>query len=160
MTSGRLPAGNPWPYLLHEEKAGYDLWPMAVLVLALAATLVPAVVLLFYEVAGAIFLFGTTAFDALLFHLVLPRRYQVFHTRLRIVLGWPLHWDIPLSTIREARPARPVNTWIYDGIRFATSSKTTVEITREKGLDVIVSPRDRQRFLERLGEALRAARES
>lgn len=49
---------------------------------------------------------------------------------------------------------------MYYGIRLATSSKTTVEITRERGLDVIVSPRDRQRFLERLGEALRAARES
>lgn len=92
---------------------------------------------------------GTTAFDALLFHLVLPRRYQVFDTRLRIVLGWPVHWDIPFSTIKEARPARPVNTWMYYGIRLATSSKTTVEITR-----------DRQKFLERLGEALRAARES
>lgn len=145
------------PYLLHEEKAGYDAMAKAVLGLVLAATLVPAVILLFYQIAGAISLFGTTALDALLFHLVLPRRYQVFDTELKIVLGWPVHWDIPFSTIKEIRPARAADTWIYNGIRLATSSRTTVEIVRQKGWDVIVSPEDRQRFLERLGEAIRAA---
>ena len=145
------------PYLLHEEKAGYDPVTKVVLGLVLAATLVPAIVLLFYELAGAIFLFGATALDALLFHLVLPRRYQVFDTGLRIVLGWPVHWDIPFSTIKDIRPARAADTWIYDGVRLATSSRTTVEIVREKGWNVIVSPGDRQRFLERLGEAIRAA---
>lgn len=148
---------GPWPYLLHEEKAGYDRMAQAVLLLVLAATLVPAVVLLFYELAGAIFLFGATALDALLFHLVLPRRYQVRDSGLGIVLGWPVHWDIPFATIKEVRPARAAGTWAYHGIRLATSPKTAVEIVREKGSDVVVSPEDRQRFLDRLGEAIRAA---
>lgn len=121
-------------------------------------TLVPAIVLLFYDLGGALFLFGVTLLDALVFHLVLPRRYQIFDTRLRIVLGWPLHWDIPLATIKEARPARPLDTWVYGGVRFATSTRTAVELTRKKGLGAVISPSDRERFLQRLNEALASLR--
>ena len=144
-------------YLMYEDAARYDRVQIVLLAVIIGATLVPGVILLFYQLAGAAAMFGATFLDVLIFHLVFPRRYQVFNTKLRIVLGWPLKWDIKLTTIKEARAAPGISTWIYGGVRLATSSATAVEIVRKNGLGVIISPSDRQTFLERLNEAVRLA---
>jgi hypothetical protein len=118
---------------------------------------VAGIVLAFYVVPASIRLFGVTLLVALIFHFVLPRRYQVFNNKLRILLGWPLGWDIPLSTIREARAAPNLARWVYRGVRLATSSGNVVEIVRKKGRNVVISPSNRETFLERLNEVLKAA---
>jgi len=84
---------------------------------------------------------------------------KAFNTKLRIVLGWPIRWDIKLSTIKEARPAPAISTWIYGGVRLATSSASAVEIVRRKGMGIIISPSDRQTFLEQLNAAVKLAQE-
>lgn len=146
-------------YLLHEQDAPRSAALWAVMALVLGLTLVPGVVFLFFTVGGAVVMFGMTALDALMIYFVIPRRYQVYNTKLRIVLGWPLAWDIPLSTIMEARPADGFDSWAYAGVRFATYSKTPVEILRRRGLNVIITPCDREDFLSRLNEALSVARD-
>jgi len=146
-------------YLMYEDAARYDRVQFLVFVAVIAATLVPAVVLLFYDTEEAAAMFGVTLLDALIFHLVFPRRYQVFNTKLRIVLGWPISWDIKLSTIKEAHPAPAIATWIYGGVRLATSSATAVEIVRRKGMGVIISPSNRETFLEQLNAAVKLAQE-
>ena len=146
-------------YLAYEDVARYDAAQFVMLAVVIAATAVPGIVLLFFDVEGAAVMFGVTLLDALIFHLVFPRRYQVFNTKLRIVLGWPLHWDIRLSTIQEARPAPGIATWIYGGVRLATSSATAVEIVRKRGMGVIISPSDRQTFLEQINAALKQAQQ-
>lgn len=146
-------------YLMYEDTARYDKLQFVVLAVILAASLVPAIVYLFFDTAGAAFLFGITLLDALIFHLVFPRRYQVFNTKLRIVMGWPISWDIKLATIKEARPAPAISTWIYSGFRLATSSATAVEVVRKRGMGVIISPSDRKTFLEQLNAAIRLAQE-
>ena len=146
-------------YLIYEDAARYDTVQIVLFAVIIAATLVPAIILLFYDTEGAAAMFGVTLLDALIFHLVFPRRYQVFNTKLRIVLGWPLNWDIKLSTVKEARPAPGVATWIYGGVRLATSSATAVEIVRKKGMGVIISPSNRQTFLEQLNAAVGLAQE-
>lgn len=146
-------------YLIYEDAPRYDRVQFVLLALIIAATLVPAVVLLFFSLEGAVAMFGVTLLDALIFHLVFPRRYQVFNTKLRIVLGWPITWDIKLSTIKEARPAPGTATWVYSGFRLATSSATAVEIVRRKGMGIIISPSDRQTFLEQLNAAVKLAQD-
>ena len=84
----------------------------------------------------------------------------MFNTKLRIVLGWPLGWDIPLSTIRETHAASGIARWIYRGVRLSTSSGTAVEIVRKKGVNVIISPSNREPFLERLNNVLKAVQNS
>ncbi|MBN2099768.1 MAG: PH domain-containing protein [Dehalococcoidia bacterium] len=154
----RMPEGPG--YLTYEDAPRYDRLQFVMLALIIASTLVPAIVLLFFELEGAAAMFGLTLLDALIFHLVFPRRYQVFNTKLRIVMGWPLHWDIKLSSIKEARPAPGISTWIYSGVRLATSSATAVEIVRNRGMGVIISPSDRQMFLEQLNRAVRLAQQA
>ena len=75
---------------------------------------------------------------------------------LGIVLGRPLAVNIPLATIKEARPAPGSKAFAYWGVRFATSLKNVVEIVRHRGLNFVISPSNRDLFLERLAEALKA----
>jgi hypothetical protein len=121
---------------------------------------VAGIALVFYVVPASIALFGDMLLVGVIFYFVRPRRYQVFNTKLRILLGWPLGWDIPLSTIREARAAHDSARWIYRGVRLAVSSGTVVEIIRKKGWNVIISPSNRETFLERLNDVLKATQDS
>ena len=142
---------------MYEDMPRYDRITKILIGAILGTLLVAGIVLLFYAVAAGIALFGDTLLVALIFYFVLPRRYQVFNTKLRIVLGWPLGWDIPLSTIAEARVAPSTARWVYKGVRLATSSGTVVEIVRKKGMNVIISPSNRETFLEQINEVLKSA---
>ncbi len=147
-------------YPVYEDTAQYDPWLKLILGGVLALTLIPGIILLPTDLPGAWVMFGVTAFDALLFYAILPRRYQIFQERVRIVLGQPFAIDIPLSTIREARPAPGSKTFAYWGIRLATSSRGVVEIVRSKGLNIVISPANRDAFLEHLGQVLEATPDS
>ncbi|MFC1861878.1 hypothetical protein ACFLT4_02275 [Chloroflexota bacterium] len=140
--------------LLHEDVPRYDFWLKFVIVGVLAMTFIPAVSLLYQDVMGALVMFGATLFDALLFKAILPRRFQVFRERLKIVLGGPLAINIPFSNIREVREVSAHKAFIYWGIRFATSTINVVEIVRKKGLSLVISPADVDGFLEQLNQAL------
>ena len=146
--------GNP-SYPIHEDGARYDLWLKLILGSTLLLTLVLGIVFLSFDTAGALVMFGVTVFDALLFNAILPRRYQIYQDRLRIVLGKPFAINIAFSTIEEARPATGSMAFVYWGIRLATSSKSVVEIVRSKGLNVVISPANRDAFLEQLRQALK-----
>jgi hypothetical protein len=140
--------------LLYEDRAPYDRWLKLTLGGTLALTLVLGLAFLAEDTAGALILLAVTAFDALLFHAILPRRYQIFTDRLRIVLGYPFAWTIPFSTIKEARSVSGSKAFFYGGIRLATSSKAVVEIVRSQGWNLVISPARRDAFLEHLTQAL------
>lgn len=142
--------------LLHEDTAEYDLWLKLILGGILGFTLAMGFFLLSVDKTGAYVFLGVTVFDALLFYAILPQRYQIWTDRVRIVLGRPFAVNIPIVTIKEARPASGSKAFAYWGVRFATSSKTVVEIVRHRGWNFVISPSNRELFLERLAEALRA----
>ncbi len=145
-----------WGYLMYEDIPRYDRSLKLMMGAILAGTLIAGIVLLFTNVAGSLTMFGVTLLDALLFYFVAPRRYQIFNTKVRIVLGWPFGMDIPLATIKEAHPASRWDTFGYWGIRLATSSNGAMEIVRTKGWNVVISPSNREAFLERLNQSLKA----
>jgi hypothetical protein len=68
--------------------------------------------------------------------------------------------DIALSSIKDVRVASGSKTFGYWGLQLATSSRTTMEIVRKKGMSVTISPSDREAFLERLNESLKVMRGS
>ncbi len=143
-------------YLLHEDIPEYDTWLKLILGSVLSFTLLLGVYLLYVDRTGAYIAFGVTVFDALLFYAILPQHYQIWTDRVRIVLGRPFAVNFPLATISEARPAPGIKAFAYRGLRFATSSKRVIEIVRHRGWNFVISPSNRELFLERLAEALRA----
>ncbi|MFC1982094.1 hypothetical protein ACFLUN_01285, partial [Chloroflexota bacterium] len=107
--------------LVYEDIPRYDFQLKLILAGVLALTFIMGVFLLFEDVTGAWVMFGVTVFDALLFKVILPRRFQIFQDRVKIVLGGPLALNIPLPDIREARLASSNKAFVYWGLRFATS---------------------------------------
>ena len=144
-------------FLLHEDTARTDTWLKLMLGGILVMFLVLGGVLLFQDKDDAFGMFGVAVFYALLFKIVMPQRYQIYSDKVRIVLGGPFAWNIPFNTIKEIRPASGVSAFAYSGVRFATSSKNVVEIRRSRGCNVVISPSNKEIFLEQASRAMQAA---
>lgn len=142
--------------LIYEDTPRYDFWLKFILAGVLAVLFIVAVILLFKDVIGALVMFGATIFDALLLKSILPRRFQIFQDKLKIVMGGPFAMNISFSNIKEVRRAAGSKTFAYGGIRFATSTRYVVEIVRKKGMSVIFSPNSGEVFLEQLNQAIKA----
>ena len=102
---------------------------------------------------GAIAVFSGSLFIIFLLYLVLPKKYQIFNDKLKILLGRPLHVDISLANISDSQITSGRRAFAYWGIRFATSSKSVVEIIRKRGLNIVISPSNGPLFVDRLNEA-------
>ena len=144
-------------FLLYEDTAGIDMWLKLMLGGMLVMFLVLGGVLLFQDKEDAFAMFGVAVFYALLFKIIMPQRYQIYSDKVRIVLGGPFAWNIPFSTIKEVRLASGVSAFAYSGVRFATSSKNVVEIRRSRGCNVVISPSNKEIFLEQASRAMQAA---
>ncbi len=145
--------------LIYETGAKYDLKMKLLVVFVMAVTLIPGFILLATgETDAGWIMLGATAFDALLFHAVLPRRYQLFTDRMRIVLGYPFAVNVRYATIKDAHPGTASQAFIYWGVRFATSSGNIIEVVRRRGLNIVISPENMAVFLEQLRQALADAR--
>lgn len=139
---------------LHTSPAAYDTWLRILIVLVLASTAIPAAVLAASEPEGAGVLLAATLFTALVLHGVLPRRFEVYEDRVRLVLGWPFAFNVPFATITEVRPASGTSAFVYWGLRLATSRRSVVEIDRRHGLSMVISPRNGDAFLEQVKAAM------
>lgn len=129
------------------------MWAVVIGVLLLTLTIASVQVGQGEPVAAAA-LFALTTFIALLFWSVLPRRYELRADRLRVVMGWPFAMNVPFDTIAEIRPARGIDALAYRGLRFAPSVKSPVEVRRSKGPNLVISPYNRQEFIQRTHQAL------
>jgi len=147
--------GSPG-YLLYEDNPKIDTWMKLMFAGIVLLLLIMGLVLLFEDTEAAFTMFGVAVFDAVLFKLIIPQRYQIYSDRIRIVLGGPFALNIPLSTVKEVKEASGAKAFAYSGVRFATSSKNVVEITRTRGCNYVISPLNREVFLEQANSALEA----
>ena len=138
---------------LYEDRARYDYWLRLILFGIPLILLVVGLILIPEDREGAIAMISGSLLILFLFYLVLPKNYQVFEDKLRIVLGWPLHIDLSLANISDSQITTGRKVFAYWGIRFATSSKSVVEIIRKRGLNIVISPSNALLFVDRLNEA-------
>jgi len=140
--------------LVYEDTPPYDQWlkyligGILVLIISIAVFFIPV------DIIGTWFMLGETAFLSLLFYSIMPRKYQVFEDRIRIVLGRPFAINIRFSNIKEIRAASSGDAYAYYGIRFVTNSRGVVEIIRKRGPGIVISPRDRELFLQQFNKAI------
>ena len=83
---------------------------------------------------------------------VLTRRYEVWADRIRVVYGWPFAQNIHFATVSDVRPAHTQDALM----RFAPSHKTSVEVRLSDYslFNRIISPRNREEFIEKATQAL------
>lgn len=136
--------------VVFEDVPAYDSLTKWILGGLIASTFIAGIVLLAFDVTGAVIMFAATLLDALVIRAVLPKRFEVYEDRLKIVLPAPFSLTIPFRDIIRVREASKDTAWVYWGIRFSTSSNYLVEIERKNGMNVILSPSMEDRFIEQL----------
>ncbi|MFC2056712.1 hypothetical protein ACFLTO_03980 [Chloroflexota bacterium] len=139
--------------LLYEDSPKYDLWIKFVLGSIIALTFILGIIYISQDTEAAIVMFGITLFDGLLFKAILPRKFQIFEDRFKILLGGPFSINIPLSNIGEVKSVSGSKALVYWGIQFATSTSYVVEIILKKGLNITISPSNPELFLEQFRQA-------
>jgi hypothetical protein len=144
-------------FLLYKDTPKMDMWLKLLLGIFPVMFLVLGCILLFQDKEDAFVMFGLVVFYPLLFKIVMPQRYQIYNDKLRIVFSGPFAWNIPFSTVKEVRSASGAKAFAYGGVRFATSSKNVVEIRRSRGCNVVISPSNKDVFLEQAGRAMKSA---
>ena len=157
--------GTPWTRLrsvttqpetpIYEESAAFDWWFKALIVAVMAATFIPGVAVISHAPIEGWVLLGTTVLEGLLFHWLVPRRFQLYSDRLRIVLGRPFSFEVRLDKIIEAGAIHPARSLFNAGLRMSTSPGNAIGIRRHGGIDLVISPQNRERFLDQLNGALR-----
>jgi hypothetical protein len=140
--------------LVYEENPPFDSWFKWLIGGIIGLTLVIGLSLIPVDVVGAWFMLGITVFLALVFYSIIPRKYQIFEDRVRIVMGGPFSVNAKFSNIKEIRAASNSSANVYGGIRLATTSANVVEIVSKKGLGIVISPRDRDTFLQQVNQAM------
>lgn len=142
--------------LIYEDTPRYDVWLKAIMVLPLFFVLIGAFYLAASQPESAIGMFATAVLMAAIYWAVFPRKYRILESKVKIVLGGPFSFDIPFDSIETARAPQGASV----GINFPSSfsSKNAVQIVRRKGLNVNITPSDREVFLENLDEALNSWR--
>ena len=138
---------------LYEDRARYDYWLRLILFGIPLILLTIGIILMPEDQEGAIAMFSGSLFILSVFYLVLPKKYQIFDDKLKILLGWPLYVDISLANIVDSRITSGRKAFAYWGICFATSNKSVVEIIRKRGLNIVISPSNGPLFVDRLNEA-------
>ena len=151
---------NKSTYLIYETGSDYDRWQKLVFIAIPSVFFVIGLVMLLENTTDAAALFAIAILEALLFHSIAPRKFQLFEDRLRVVLGKPFAFSISLATIKNVQPASGVKSHIYWGVRWATSSHNVVEIVRRKGWNMVISPSNREIFLEQVNDAVKAYQQS
>jgi hypothetical protein len=110
----------------------------------------------FHDEAVSFNIIIATAFLILItYYALLPTKYQIFNEKIRIVMGWVLHFDIPFSNIENVTAATFQDLWGLN-INFINSysSNYIMRIIRKHGAKVHITPWDRPLFLENLNKAI------
>jgi len=139
--------------LIYQDNTHKDIWLKLVLAIPLVIILAPA----FSSLASgdtrtAYEMFAIVVVIAVVIWLIIPRRYLIFNSKVKIVLGGLFSFTIPFHTIKTARSHR----WTTLGINLPSSlsTKHVVEIVRNNRMPIIITPANRDLFLETLEKAL------
>jgi len=136
--------------LLYEDKPKFDIWIIVILGLPVILMVIPALFMNVSDPETSISLLGTAAFIIVIYWIILPRKYCIMDDKVKIALGGPLALNISFNKIKIAREIRGIAA----GVNFATSFRNGVEIVRNRGMNVNITPGNRELFLKKLDEAL------
>jgi hypothetical protein len=138
--------------VIYEDSPHYDVWLKGVIVLPVFFILIGIYYLFTAQVEAAIGMFATTLLMGAIYWAILPRKYQILDSKIRIALGGTFSFNIPFDKLEAAGVPEGISL----GLNFATTflSQHVMEIKRKKGMTVNITPNDRDQFLENLNKAL------
>jgi len=138
--------------VIYEDNPHYDVWLKGIMVLPVFFVIMGVYYLITAQLEAAIGMFAITLLMAAFYWAIFPRKYQILDSKLRIVLGGQFSFNVPFDNLELAGKPEGVSL----GLNFATTflSQHVVEIKRKKGMNVNITPNNRELFLENLNKAL------
>ena len=107
---------------------------------------------------GAITLRGVAIFWVLLFWAILPRQYQILDDRVKVILGGPFSFNIPLNSINEVEYPTGFSSQLYSIHKYLACFNPKYYIWIKRGSilkNVVIAPQDPALFVENLKQALK-----
>ncbi len=138
--------------LLYQDEPAYGLLLKLIIVIVPVALLVASIYLLSSgDSSGGLALLAEAFIIGFILWIVFPRRYQVYEDHVRIVLGGPFSVKVGFAKIEAIR----VTSKFIFSINFVTKlTKSYVEIAKKRGLNIAITPRDNDLFVENANRAL------
>jgi len=111
------------------------------------------------EVVSAWILLIVLVFTAILFFVVIPRKYQIFDDKLKVVCGL-LRINIPFEDIKVIETRPPSNIYgSLESLRFGTGTgEKSIMIKRKHGMNILIQPMDTEKFMEVLNNMMKNKR--
>ncbi len=159
--SGRWPAFSGQGVIMYqgnlilEDRPQVVTWLKWLLGSILGLTFIIGLVFLTIDRLASLVMFAVTLFDAVLFYIIMPRSYQIFADRLKIVLGGPFGVNLPFKDIRLVKRVPGDMAFAANGLRFTTSNKYVLEITRKGKMSVLISPAEGELFVQQLTQTMK-----
>jgi hypothetical protein len=138
--------------VIYEDTPQYDSWLKAIMVLPVFFIVLGVYYLFTADICSAVGLFATALLMGCIYWAIFPRKYQILDSKLRIVLGGQFTFNVPFDNLEHAGKQEGVSL----GLNFATTfiTERIVEIKRKKGMNVNITPSNRDLFLENLNQAI------
>ena len=138
--------------VIYEDNPHYDVWIKGIMMLPVFFILIGLYFVFTAEIESGTGLFGAAVLMGAIYWAVFPRKYQILDDRIRIVLGGTFTVNISFDTLESAGKQEGINL----GLNFATTfvAQHIVEIKRKRGMNVNITPNDRDLFLENLNKAV------
>ncbi|MGD0856225.1 MAG: hypothetical protein ABSA18_10525 [Dehalococcoidia bacterium] len=138
-------------YKIYEDKPHTDIWMKGILLLPSAILLVTAITLWQESLQATLYLIAGALLIGLVFIFIIPIKYCIFNTKIRIKFRGPFAFNIPFETVTDVREPR----WFTAGINLPTnmSQSSTLEIARKGRMPVNITPADKQAFVSNFDKA-------
>lgn len=138
-------------YAIYEDKPKIGKLLKAVLTFPVAIFLIIAIISFPAEMEAGFTLAGTAVLIAVIFWIVVPRKYAIYEDRVTIVIGSPFSIGIPFKNIKTARIPKGI---FAVGVNWVTSFRNELQIVTRRGWNINITPGNRELFLEHLNKAL------
>jgi hypothetical protein len=138
-------------YKIYEDKPHTDIWMKGILLLPSAILLVTAITLWQESLQATLYLIAGALLIGLVFIFIIPIKYCIFNTKIRIEFRGPFSFNIPFETVTGVREPR----WFTAGINLPTnmSQSNALEIARKGRMPVNITPADKQAFVSNFDKA-------
>ncbi len=140
-------------YVVYEDTPRADIWIKLIIILPSALLLITSIILLPVDLSATLYFILMALLLGIIFLFVIPVKYSILNSSIRIQFRGPLAFAIPFETIVTVRQAR----WSTVGINLPAnmSQSNAVEIVRHRRMSVTITPADKQAFIHSFEKAIK-----
>jgi hypothetical protein len=138
--------------LIYEDKPPYDIRLRAIMIVPVIILFAVGLSIMEREPEAANMMYITALVIGFILWAIIPRKYVIMNDRVAIALNGGIAISIPLHRIAMARMAK--------GFTFSANFPTTlsgkhaIEIIKRKGMSVVITPEDPEKFTRTLNSMI------